>query len=106
MLSDAERVPPGGKAVPLDVPDVGEVLARKPMPGSAAALAMAANAKIDAAARQSYLVLFVKNHIGDTEYERLLLGMMEGELPTDTVEKVARAVATWGTARPTLPSSR
>lgn len=105
MLADADRRPNKKKLRPLEVPEVGTVMARPPMPGAAAALAMAANAKIDAVSRQNYLVLFVKNHIGDVEYERLLYEMMIGELPADTVEQVARAVAVWGTARPTSPSS-
>lgn len=106
MLADAQRRPAAGRFHPLEVPDVGTVMARKPMPGAAAALAMAANSKIDAMARQNYLVLFVKNHLGDATYEDVLYRMLVGELPETAVEKIARAVATWGTARPTSPSSR
>lgn len=86
---------------PLEVPEVGTVLARPPMPRSTAALAMSANAKIDATARKEYLTLFVRNHLADGEYDRLLIAMMNDEAPADTIGRVAREISTWGTARPT-----
>ena len=104
MIGDAELTPPDGPFTPLDVPEVGEVIARRPMPNAVPALAMSTNAKIDALARQNYLTLFVQNHLDTGEYERLLAAMMEGDLPADTIGRVARTIATWGTARPTSPS--
>lgn len=105
MLGDAELVPMEGPFRTLEVPGVGSVLARRPMPRSTAALAMSANAKIDATARQDYLTLFVRNHLADGEYERLMVAMINGEAPPDTLGRVARSISTWGTARPMLPSS-
>lgn len=90
---------------PIEVKDVGTVKARKPLPNSVPALAMAANAQIGTKGQADYLMLFVKNHVPDYELERLLVGMMVGELPQNTMSLVAEAVSTWGTARPTRPSS-
>lgn len=91
---------------PVEVAGVGTVSARRPLPNSVAALAMAANSKIALTSRLDYLVLFVRNHLQPGEMERLYVQMITGDCPPDTMERVARAVATWGTARPTQPSSR
>lgn len=103
----------GGDAPPvdpvyreLDVPGVGIVLARPPLPNAAGALAMAARANITAMAQVDYLGLFVRNHLAPGEVARLLFGQMDGRFPADTIQQVAKAVSTWGTARPTRRSSR
>lgn len=106
MLGDAEQVE--GKAHlyhPVKVEGVGTIMARKPMPNSIPALAMAANSKIDSRGQCDYLMLFVQNHVPDLQLESLLLGMMRGEYPQDTMSRVTKAISTWGTARPTQPSS-
>lgn len=101
MLGDAEDAPSSDRYRNLQVDDdVGAVSARKPMPNAVALLAKAKAAKFDARTRNDHLVLFVKTHLADGEFERLLLGMLEETYPDDTMERVARAVATWGTARP------
>lgn len=105
LLGDAELVTATGRFTDLDVPKVGVVQARRPMPNAVAALAMAANSQIDVESRTDYLVLFVRNHLGDGELERIYFEMITGDCPADSIERIARAVATWGTARPTLPSS-
>lgn len=105
MLGDSETAPSSDRFDWLDVPQVGTVKARRPMPNAIAALAMAGNAQIDEQARSDYLVLFVRNHLSDDELERVYVEMMTGEVPADSLERIAKAVATWGTARPTLPSS-
>jgi hypothetical protein len=89
----------------LEVDGVGTVRARRPMPNAIHALAMAANSGIEAQARVDYLVLFVRNHVAAGELERIYHGMITGDAPADSVERIARTVATWGTARPTSPSS-
>lgn len=106
MLGDAELQPFTGPFAPLDVPGVGVVSARRPMPNAVPVLAMSVNAKIDVADKQGYLTLFLQNHLATGEHERILVTMMDGDLPVDSMGRVARAIATWGTARPTLPSSR
>lgn len=90
----------------LDVPTVGIVMARPPMPNAAGALAMAANAKIDSISQLNYLTLMVRNHLAPGELERILVGQMNSQYPADSVHQIARAVCTWGTARPTRRSSR
>ncbi|MEU9805416.1 hypothetical protein [Mycobacterium sp. NPDC050853] len=105
ILGDADLVSSTGPFMPLDVPGVGIVRARRPMPNAVPALAMSSNAKLDAVAKQGYLTLFIQNHVDDGEHERILAKMMTEDLPADSIGKIARAIATWGTARPTLPSS-
>ena len=105
MLSDSEDVEAFDRFYPLEVPDVGAVVARKPMPHSIASLAMAANSKIPVQSRTDYLVLFVQNHLAPGEMERIYVEMIQGSLPVDSIELISREIATWGTARPTLPSS-
>lgn len=104
----------GGETLPappdgyhdLDVPKVGVVHARPPLPNAAGALAMAANAKIDPMSQLNYLTLMVRNHLAPGELERVLVGQMDGRFPADAVQQIAKAVCTWGTARPIRRSSR
>ena len=105
LLGDAELGTFSGRFDYLDVPKVGLVKARRPMPNAMAALSMAANSQIGVESRTDYLVLFVRNHLGEGELERIYHSMITGDTPADSMERIARAVATWGTARPTLPSS-
>ncbi|OHU29010.1 hypothetical protein [Mycobacteroides chelonae] len=105
MLGDADLVPQTGPFMPLDVPGVGIVRARRPLPNALPALAMSSNAKLDAVAQQGYMTLFIRNHLDEGEHDRLLAEMITGDLPVDSVGRVVRAIATWGTARPTSPSS-
>jgi hypothetical protein len=100
LLADAEDYPITGETQDLDVPRVGVVKARKPMPRAAAALAMTAYDRLPAEKQLEHFTRFVTDHIGHDEYERLLGGMLAGELPSDAIQRTARAVATWGTARP------
>jgi hypothetical protein len=107
--SDGEDAPtpPGHPYHPLDVDGVGTVHARKPLPNAIPNLAGAANAKVSNASRVDYLTVFVRNHLADGEHEALLARMMDpdDDLPEDAVLRVSRAIATAGTARPTVPSS-
>ena len=103
--ADDHPSPSDGPFHDLFVEGVGTVRARKPMPNAVPALAMAANADISGLKRTAYHERFVRNHIAPGEAERLLMGMMRGEFPHDTYSLVSEAVATWGTARPTSPSS-
>ena len=106
-LFDAEHTPdPPSRYRPLEVPGVGTVSARAPLPHSVAVLGAATRAKIPRTARVDSLTAFLLMHLADGEHERLLIGMACGELPDDTIARVHRAIATWGTARPTVPSSR
>ena len=104
--ADDAPTPAGVKYLPIEVPGVGVVHARKPLPNAIPALAGAANAKISPRARTDYLTLFVQNHLAPGEYDALLARMMTDEdCPPDAVLRVSRAIATAGTARPTVPSS-
>lgn len=102
MENDAEGVAsPAGPYSELEVPDVGIVRARKPMPNAVPNLALSAAAEISNTSRADHLTRFVRNHLDYGEADRLLAGMINGELPADTYGKVGIAIATWGTARPT-----
>lgn len=107
MIGDADswQPPCSPHFYDLEVDGVGVVRARRPMVNAVPALSMAANSQIDVAARVDYLVLFVRNHLDAGELERIYVEMITGDVPPDSVERIARAVATWGTARPTSPSS-
>lgn len=87
----------------VDVPGVGLIHARRPLPNAIPALANAANAKITAGSRLDYLVIFIQNHLAPGEGAELLARMLDPdtELPQDTMLRVSRAIATAGTARPT-----
>ena len=106
LLDDAERSPLTGPYEKLDVNGVEVVLARRPMPGSCAALAQAANSKIKVESKIDYLGLFARNHLAPGELERVIFAQMRSEMPADAVQVIARSIATWGTARPTRRSSR
>jgi hypothetical protein len=107
--SDAAEspTPPGHPYHALEVEGVGVIHARKPLPNAIPALAGAANARVSASSRIDYLDIFIQNHLADGEFESLLARMMDPEkhLPPDTMLRVSRAIATAGTARPTVPSS-
>lgn len=94
-----------GKYLELDVPKVGVVHARKPLPNAIPVLAGTVNSKITAQSRNDYLNLFLTNHLAPGTYETLLMRMMTEDLPGDSIMRVCRAIATSGTARPTWPSS-
>jgi hypothetical protein len=100
LLGDAETAEFSPRFDPLEVPGVGSLLARRPMPNAAATLAMTANPKLDNDARAEYAIRFVTDHLGDGELERVYVAMMTGDTPTDALERITIAVATWGTARP------
>lgn len=107
FLDDAERTPvPDPQYEELDVPGVGVVRARRPLPNSAPALAMAANSRIKDVAKLDYLALFARNHLAPGELERILIAQMTEDMPSDAVMVIARSIACWGTARPTRRSSR
>lgn len=107
--SDAEDhpTPPGHPYREIDVPGVGIIHARKPLPNAIPAIAGAANAKIKPESRIDHLDIFVQNHLADGEFEALLAKMMDPDkdTPPDTMLRVSRAIATAGTARPTRRSS-
>lgn len=113
MLGDAELAPPAAPLAELEVRGVGPVSARRPMPAAAALLAMSAKSaepKADEPAeefeqrelleQQGYVSRFIGEHLAGGEYERVLMAMMDGELPSDTLTRITSAIATWGTARP------
>lgn len=89
----------------LEVEGIGSFRCRRPMPNSCAALGAAAGAKITDHERTKYVGLFVQNHMHPDDFDDLLLSMMCGGLRDDAIGEVCRAIATWGTARPTGRSS-
>lgn len=102
--ADAEASPPNtGPFHAIDIPDVGTIHARRPLPNAIPALSSAANPKVSEFNRLGHLNLFVQNHLADGEYEALLMRMMDPDqdMPPDTILRVSRAIATGGTARPT-----
>ncbi|WP_235674420.1 DUF7240 domain-containing protein [Mycolicibacterium pulveris] len=113
MLADADTAAHRGGVQVLEVPRVGRVSARRPGPAGAAWLAMSVKpverrrgqsedeAKaVEAQQRHEWLARFVREHLADGEYERILAAMLDGDAPADAVYRIGRAVATWGTARP------
>lgn len=106
LLDDAERsLRDYGPYVVHDIPDVGSFRMRRPIPKSLAALGKAVAAKISNEERNSYIGLFVQNHMEPDDFTNLLAGMMLGKYPVDSVSKICNSICTWGTARPTVPSS-
>jgi len=105
MLGDADLARSSDHFHDLEVDGVGMVRARRPMVNAVPALAMAANSAIELDSRMDYLVLFVRNHLAPGELERIYFEMITGMAPAESIERIARSVATWGTARPTSPSS-
>ncbi|CAA0078303.1 Uncharacterised protein [Mycolicibacterium vanbaalenii] len=103
MLGDAEHNTRQSGYANLDVDEVGVVRARYPLPNAVPNLAMANTDKISRASQLMHLKRFLRAHVEDLD--QYLVAMMDGTLPADTVERIAKAVAAWGTARPTLPSS-
>lgn len=100
LMSDAENHVVVSSYQDLVVPEVGTVKARQPGPGSIAFLAMTVNSQISDADRTSYLVRFVTDHLGESEVERVYFDMMLSAMPSTAITRIARSVATWGTARP------
>lgn len=76
------------------------MLARKPGPAAAAALALSSNHRIGDVAQSDSIHQFVHDHVAEDEMVRIMLGMLDDEMPSDAVLQLARAIATWGTARP------
>lgn len=107
--SELAPTPPGHPFYPVKVDGVGVVQARRPLPNAIPALAGGSNPKLNDRSRVSYMELFLQNHLGPGELERLRYQMTDPdadpELPADTMLRVTRAIATMGTARPTGPSS-
>jgi len=107
--TDAENAPtpPGHPYHEIEVEGVGIFHARRPTPNAIPALAGAANAKVSPQRRVDHLDIFVQNHLADGEFEALLARMMDPDedMPPDAMLRVSRAIATAGTARPTVPSS-
>ena len=61
---------------------------------------MMTNTRVDDAERGEALIRLVRLHTRDGQYARLMYGMVNDDLPPDAVRRVARAIATYGTARP------
>lgn len=103
---DADRTPlpvDGYRGLWVD-DQVGEVQARPPLPNAVAVLGAASRAKIPAEKRIDHLTGFLLMHLQPGEYDRVLLAMARDAMPADTVSRIHRAISTWGTARPTVPS--
>ena len=100
LLADAENHVIVGRYEKLVVPDVGTVQARQPGPASIAFLAMTVNSEVSDMDRTSYLVRFVTDHLGESEVERVYFDMMLSAMPSTAIARIARSIATWGTARP------
>lgn len=101
---DADKAPPNtGPFKEIDVPGVGVIHARRPLPNAIPALSSAANPKVSDQSRLDYLDLFVLNHLAPGEFEDILVRMTDPDtdLPPDSMLRVSRAIATAGTARPT-----
>lgn len=100
MLADAEESIYSSAWVKHDVPQIGTITARRPLPDGAALLAMAANPKEGHSKQVEHMLRFVSHHVSPEDIEQVYFRMMMDELPADSVERLARSVATWGTARP------
>lgn len=75
------------------------------MPNSLSALANASRADVSDESRADYLTLFVRNHLDMDELERIFAAqvMADADMPADAIPRIARAISTWGTGRPTRP---
>lgn len=104
LLGDAElHAPPAQPPLyrDIDVPGVGTVRARRPLPDGVAHLAMALNSKAGPLVQQNHLALFSQQHLAEGVYDRLLFDMMvRDDMPDDALWRVLRALVTWGTERP------
>lgn len=100
MLSDAEDYVPDGRWRDLDVPKIGVIPARKPRPAAAAWLAMSAKSDGGPQERVDYLVRFVQCHVDPATMIEIYPRAALGEIPENAVERIARSLSTWGTARP------
>jgi hypothetical protein len=63
---------------------------------------MAANPDVEGGVQRDHLMQFVSHHVDGAALEWLQDRMIdtEGGMPIDAMERVARELATWGTARP------
>jgi len=104
LLGDADRWTPSVDDAfeELEVPIVGVIHARRPRPVSVAKLSMVNNRKVKPEDQKRYFDSFVIDHIGQDEFERIALELMMSttNYEVDALQRIARAVATWGTARP------
>jgi hypothetical protein len=100
LESDAQDAPPLGELRDLDIPGVGVVAARRPRPRTCPIIAGQANNKLDRVDRAERVNQLVAEHTADGEMDRLMIDMMNGDLPADTIARTARAITCWGTARP------
>jgi hypothetical protein len=100
FMADAQAIDPAGDYDIVNVRGIGPIHARHPKPRSAAALAQASNGKLKNAERVDYLHLFLSEHLPPEDVEKLLQRMIDGEIASDTMQRVVSGVATWGTARP------
>jgi len=112
--TDAELDEQARKVIPIsaayhriEVPEVGVIHARRPLPNAVPTLANTVNAKISGEARADAIDRFVQNHLAPGEFKDLLSRMVDPDedLPPDALHKVSQAIATAGTARPTRRSS-
>lgn len=100
LLADAETAPVAGGFVAHPIEGLGVVNLRRPGPRAAAALAMSVRPKIDPATRLGYLEMFVCDHTEDGYFITMLGDMIDAKVPDDALGRLARAVATFTTARP------
>lgn len=96
MEGDAELAPYSDVYATLTVPEVGPLRARRLMPNAVPTIAAAMNGPDHA----DHVVRLVSDHLADGELERVYVAMMTGDAPTDSMDKIVRALTTWGTARP------
>lgn len=106
LESAAEDAPVTGKMRQLDVPGVGVIVARKPAPRAADVLAKSVRSRMSNKGKIDHLMLFLQDHMDPDGVAQLLSRMVDGNAPPDAIAACAQAIATWGTSRPTGPSSR
>lgn len=94
----AERHPETSPFHDLNVEGVGIIRARYPLPNAVPVLVSAYRSKEQHIAG---IKRFIDHHVEDG-HRPLLQGMMLGQYPYDTLERVAAAIATRGSARPYL----
>ena len=84
---------------PLDVPNVGVIQARPPTTSSVALLGGAGQPGIKVEVRVKRITGMIALHVAPGEMERLLLGMVTGDMPGKTMQYVYEEIACYGTAR-------
>lgn len=100
FFGDAELFPGDDRYGYVDVPRVGGLRFRHLTPASGVHLVRAASGRFNDTARSDAMMALVSSHVPEEELGRIAEAMMDGAGVEDSTLRIARAITTWGTARP------